>query len=239
MLTDSPRVRARRKQMLELRRSTTRSTAASATRPANARCRTTTTSTTARRRCRATPRCARPSTSRALRPHRPRQRALHPVLALRPLHARDLEVQRARHPESRRPLARARVRGRRLRARPVFRQRDRHLPGRRAPVAAVPAQGARLVSRADAAGLPRLRARLHGPDLAPQERMEAQSPRPGAERAHRPRHAAREPGRQRSVDLQQGARPGTDLRASARPPAAAEGQARPSSTSAIDEPRGG
>ena len=39
-------------------RSTIRSTAASATRPASARCRTTTTSTTARRRCRATPRCA-------------------------------------------------------------------------------------------------------------------------------------------------------------------------------------
>ena len=38
---------------------------------------------------------------------------------------------------------------------------------------------------------------------------------PAAERAHRPRHAAREPGRQRPVDLQQGARPGADLRARA------------------------
>jgi NADH-quinone oxidoreductase subunit G len=34
---------------------------------------------------------------RAVRAHRPRQRALHPVLALRALHARDIEVERARH----------------------------------------------------------------------------------------------------------------------------------------------
>ena len=36
----------------------------------------------------------------ALRAHRARQRALHPVLALRALHARDLEVERARHRRS-------------------------------------------------------------------------------------------------------------------------------------------
>ena len=166
----------------------------------------------------------------ALGADRPRQRALHPVLALRSLHARDLEVQRARHPEPRRPLAGARVEDGAFDARPVLRQRDRHLPGRRAPVAAVPAPGAGLVPRADAISLPRLRARLHGPGLAPQERMEAQSPRPGAERAHRPRHAAREPGRQRSVDLQQG----RDLAQIFERPralaAVAEGQDRSSST---------
>ena len=50
---------------------------------------------------------------------------------------------------------------RRVRRRPVFRQRHRHLPGRRAAVAAVPLQGARLVPEADAFGLPGLRARLH------------------------------------------------------------------------------
>ena len=75
----------------------------------------------------------------ALRAHRARQRALHPVLALRALHARDLEVERARHPAARRPLAGARRRGRPFDARPVLRQRHRPLPGRRAAVAAVPA----------------------------------------------------------------------------------------------------
>ena len=39
---------------------------------------------------------------------------------------------------------------------------------------AFPAQGAGLVSRADAVGLPWVRARLQRPDLAPQERVEAQ-----------------------------------------------------------------
>ena len=58
--------------------------------------------------------------------------------------------------------------------RPVFRQRHRPLPGRRAAVAAVPAQGARLVPRADALGLPGLRARLQRRHLAPQEGVEAE-----------------------------------------------------------------
>ena len=58
-------------------------------------------------------------------------------------------------------------------ARRLLRQRRRHLPGRRAAVALVPAQGARLVPEADAVGLPGLRARLHGQPLAPQAGMEA------------------------------------------------------------------
>ena len=110
---------------------------------------------------------------RAVRAHRARQRALHPVLALRALHARDLEVQRARHQAPRRRVAGPRRRGRRARPRPVLGQRHRHLPGRRAAVAAVPAQGARLVPEADAVGVPGLRARLHGQPVAPQAGVEA------------------------------------------------------------------
>ena len=68
------------------------------------------------------------------------------------------------------------------RRRPVFRQHRRPLPGRRAAVAPVPVQGARLVPQADAVRLPGLRARLHRADLAPQARMEAQRARPAAER---------------------------------------------------------
>ena len=43
---------------------------------------------------------ARDQVPRALRAHRARQRALHPVLALRALHARDIEVERARNRSS-------------------------------------------------------------------------------------------------------------------------------------------
>ena len=68
-----------------------------------------------------------------------------------------------------------------VRARPVLRQRHRHLPGRRAAVALVPLQGARLVPEADAVGLPGLRARLHRRHLAPQARVEAARARPRAE----------------------------------------------------------
>ena len=68
-------------------------------------------------------------------------------------------------------------RGRRLRARSVLRQRHRHLPGGRAAVAALPAQGARVVPEAHAVGLPGLRARLQHQHLAPQERVEAQGAR--------------------------------------------------------------
>ena len=98
----------------------------------------------------------------ALRAHRARQRALHPVLALRALHARDIEVERARHRPARRHVARARRRGPSARRRSVFRQHHRPLPGRRAALAPVPLQGAGLVSQADAVRLPGLRARLHG-----------------------------------------------------------------------------
>ena len=68
-----------------------------------------------------------------------------------------------------------------LDARPVFGQHRRPLPGRRAAVAPVPVQGARLVPQADRVGLPGLRARLHGADLAPQAGMEAQHARPAPE----------------------------------------------------------
>ena len=78
---------------------------------------------------------------------------------------------------------------------------------------------------AHAVGLPGLRARLQRQHLASQERVEAEGARPEAERAHRPRHAAREPGRQRPVDLQQGPRPGADLRARARRAGDAQGPA--------------
>ena len=149
--------------------------------------------------------------------HRARQRALHPVLALRALHPRDLEVLRARHQAPRRRIAGPRQRGRRARPRPVLGQRHRHLPGRRAAVAAVPPQGPGLVPEADALGVPRLRARLHRADLAPEARVAAEGARPEAERPHRSRHAAREPGGQRPVDLQQGTRPRADSRAARAP----------------------
>ena len=111
---------------------------------------------------------------RAVRAHRARQRALHPVLALRALHPRDLEVERARHQAARRPVAGARrPRTARSTRDAVLGQRHRHLPGRRAAVALVPVQGARLVPEADAVGVPGLRARLHGQTLAPQARVEA------------------------------------------------------------------
>ncbi len=79
--------------------------------------------------------------------------------------------------------------------------------------------------RADAFGVPRLRARLHGPDLAPQGRVEIARARPAAERQHRARHAARESRRQWTLDLQQGTRPGAHLRASARRAGTGEGPA--------------
>ena len=74
--------------------------------------------------------------------------------------------------------------------------------------------------------LPGLRARLHGPDLASQARMEAQRARPAPERQDRARDPARESASQRTLDLQQGARPRADLRASARDAGDAERQAR-------------
>ena len=64
---------------------------------------------------------------------------------------------------------------------PVLGQHRRPLPGRRAAVAAVPAQGARLVPEAHAVGVPGLRARLHDPGLAPQARVVPEVARPAAE----------------------------------------------------------
>ncbi len=112
-----------------------------------------------------------------------------------------------------------------LDADPVLRQRHRHLPGRRAAVQAVPAQGARLVPEAHAFRVPRLRARLFRQHLAPQGRMAPARAGPEAEHQHRARDAARESSGQRPVDLQQGPRSGADIRASARRPRDAEGQA--------------
>jgi hypothetical protein len=93
-------------------------------------------------------------------------------------------------------------------------------------LAAVPLQGARLVSETDSVRLPGLRPRLHDPDLASQVRMEAQRARPAEECQHRAHHAARKSGRERSVDLQQRARSRADLRAPARRAGHAEGKAR-------------
>ena len=58
--------------------------------------------------------------------------------------------------------------------RSVLRQRHRHLPGRRAAVAAVPAQGARLVPRADASVCPGCERGCTRRDLAPRSPMEAE-----------------------------------------------------------------
>ena len=123
---------------------------------------------------------ARDQVPPALRAHRARQRALHPLLALRALHARDIEVERARHHAARRRLAGARGRGPSARRRSVLGQRHRHLPGRRAAVAVVPLPGAGLVSGAHAFGLPGMRSRLHGAGLAPQGGVEAPHARPEA-----------------------------------------------------------
>ena len=115
--------------------------------------------------------------------HRARQRALHPVLALRALHARDLEVECARHRAARRcTRSSAPPRTGSFDDDPYSDNVDRPLPGRRAAVALVPVQVARLVSAADAVGLPGLRARLHGQHLAPQAGVEAQRARPATER---------------------------------------------------------
>ncbi|MBK6348814.1 MAG: hypothetical protein IPF50_02960 [Proteobacteria bacterium] len=107
--------------------------------------------------------------------------------------------------------------------RPVFRQHHRPVPGRRAAVARLPAQGARLVPAGDAVGLSRMRPRLHRSGLAPQAGMATPGTGPAAEHEHRARHAARQPGRQRAVDLQQGPRPGARVRARPRRRADAEG----------------
>ena len=168
---------------------------------------------------------ARHQVPRAVEPDRARQRALHRLLALRALHARDLEIACARHPEPRRRLAGAGGRGQEPRRRSVFGQRHRHLPGRGAAGQAVPAQGARLVSQGDAIGLPGLQPRLHGRPLAPQAGMEAQCARSAREHGDCARDATREPCGQRPVDLQQGTRPGADLRAAARAERDVEGSA--------------
>ena len=137
MLTDSPRVRATRKQMLELDhaqppgrlrhlRQVRRVHAAGL--PLR--------STTARRPVsRDVPRCARPSTTSSPSASSSTTSAASCARAASRFTREISKTDVARHPEPRRPLARARGGGRRVRARPVLRQRDRHLPGRRAPVA--------------------------------------------------------------------------------------------------------
>jgi hypothetical protein len=159
-------------------------------------------------------------------PHPARQRAVHPLPALHALHARGVEVDGPRRRAPWRRLEHPSRRGPPARRGPVLRQHHRHLPGRRAAVAAVPAQVAGVVPRAHAVGVPRLRARLHDPGLAPQARVVRQVARPAAEHQHRARHAAREPCRERPVDLQQGPRPRALLRADPRRRADAQGPAR-------------
>ena len=130
---------------------------------------------------------ARDQVPRAVEPHRARQRALHPVLALRALHARDLEVARARHPEPRR-RARwcARPRTTRFDDDPYSDNVIDICPVGALLSRAVPAQGARLVPRADAVGLPGLRARLHASTSGTASRNGSSiALDPRAERAHR------------------------------------------------------
>ena len=191
----------------------------------SARCRITTTNTTARRRSRSTPRSTPRSTTRCPSASCSTTSAASCARAACASRARSpspdaLGVLNRGDHSLIRPVGR-----RRLRDRPVFRQRHRHLPGGRAAVARLPAQGAGLVPRAHAFRSVRLRARLQRQHLAPQGRMEAEGAGPQAERAHRPRHAARERGRERAVDLQQGPRPGTDLRARSRRAGHAQGPA--------------
>ena len=118
---------------------------------------------------------------RALRAHPARQRALHPVLALRALHARDLEVERARHPAARRRTRScARVEDGAFDDDPYSDNVIDLCPVGALLSRAFLLQGAGLVPRADALGLPGLRARLQHRHLASQEGVEAERARPGA-----------------------------------------------------------
>ena len=143
-------------------RSTTRSTAASATRRASARCRTTTTSTTARRRSRATPRCARPSSTRCPSASCSTTSAASCARAACASRARSRSRTRSASQQRGDALAGARRRG------PA-----RSTPIRTPTTSSTSARSARCCRgrscykarvwylRADALGLPGLRARLH------------------------------------------------------------------------------
>ena len=116
-------------------RSTTRSTAASATRRASARCRTTTTSTTASARSRSTPKVhATKHHDLSDRIVLDNERCIQCTRCVR--FTREISKSNSLGMQERgdHSLVRA-VRGRQLRHRPVLRQRDRHLPGGGAAVA--------------------------------------------------------------------------------------------------------
>ena len=147
--------------------------------------------------------------SQALRfepPHPARQRALHPLQPLRALYARDLEVEHARHRRARGARGRRAPRSR-IGRRPVLRQRHRHLPYGRPPLAGLSLQEPRVVSRTGALGVHGLLARLQHRSLAAQEGVAAALARRRAQQHAVPRHRPREPRDQRSLALQQGLRP--------------------------------
>jgi NADH-quinone oxidoreductase subunit G len=156
---------------------------------------------------------------------RARQRALHPLHALRALHARDLEVERAGHPEPRRPprwCARSRTGS--FEADPYS---DNVIDI--CPVGALLSKQflhkARVWYLKPTPSVCPGCARGCTVDLwhrKPEWKLNALTAR---EHRHRPRDAAREPGGQRPVDLQQGSRPRAGLRAAAGRAGLAQGPA--------------
>ena len=121
---------------------------------------------------------------------RPRPRALHPLLPLHPLQRERLGGRPARRREPRRAVGDHDLRGSALHGR-VHRQRDRALPGRRAPADAVPLRGAAVGDRRRADGLRPLPGRLQRQrDRARGEGQADPLPQP--------------PGDRRGLDLRQG-----------------------------------
>ena len=91
-------------------------------------------------------------------------------------------------------------------------QRHRAVPHGRAAVARFPVQEPRLVSRAGALGLHRLRARLQRQSVAAQEGVAAALGGRGSEPRDLPGDRVRQSRHQRAVALQQGLRPAQDRR---------------------------
>ncbi len=126
------------------------------------------------------------------------RRAVHPLLALRPLLRHDHEDGRARDLQPGRPLGARAVPGHLARQR-VLRQRRRHLPGGGPDRPRLPLPGPRLVPRPREVGLPGVRPRVQrrGP-----HQHEARPPRPGP--AGGAPQAALQPRREPVVDLRRG-----------------------------------